>query len=78
MCNIYSMLKNLINNKYYSTKEEVIDTLNVFFAYNVITEEQYTELMELTKKMYPDESKDDSGKDTNTDSKADETTEETA
>ena len=30
----------------------MVDKLSVFFAYNVITEEQYTELMELTNQMY--------------------------
>ena len=49
---MYNVMKNLISKKYYATKEEVVDKLSVFFAYNVITEEQYTELMELTNQMY--------------------------
>ncbi|MFR1378825.1 MAG: hypothetical protein ACLSTJ_07695 [Clostridium neonatale] len=49
---IYDMLKNLIDNKYYDNKEEIIERLNVFLAYKVITVEQYQELMELTESKY--------------------------
>lgn len=49
MCNV---MKNLISKKYYDTKEEIVDKLSVFFAYNVITEEQYTELMGLANQLY--------------------------
>lgn len=49
---IYDMLKNLINNKYYANKEEIIERLNVFLAYKVITVEQYQELMQLTNEKY--------------------------
>ncbi|WP_321825676.1 hypothetical protein [Clostridium butyricum] len=46
------MLENLINNKYYSTKEEVGQKLNVFFAFNVLTQEEYTKLMQLADEKY--------------------------
>ena len=46
------IMENLINNKYYATKEEVEKKLNVFFAFNVVTEEDYTRLMELTESKY--------------------------
>ena len=49
---MYKILQNLINNKYYTTMEEVERKLNVFFAYNVLTEEEYTQLMVLTKEKY--------------------------
>lgn len=49
---IYDMLKNLIDNKYYSNKEEIIERLNVFLAYKVITVEQYQELMQLANEKY--------------------------
>lgn len=49
---IYTMLKNLISNKFYKTKEEIIVKLNVFYAHNVISEEEYSELVELTNEMY--------------------------
>lgn len=46
------IMTNLINNKYYSTKEEVEKKINVFFAYNVITEEEYEALTELVVEKY--------------------------
>ncbi|WP_270215621.1 hypothetical protein [Clostridium butyricum] len=46
------ILENLINNKYYSTKEEVEQKLNVFFAFNVLTQEEYTKLMQLVEEKY--------------------------
>ena len=49
---MFKILENLINNKYYATKEEVERKLNVFFAYNVLTEEEYTQLMALTEEKY--------------------------
>ena len=49
---MYKILENLINNTYYSTKEKVERKLNVFFAYNVLTEEEYTQLMTLTEEKY--------------------------
>ena len=49
---MYKILENLINNTYYSTKEEVERKLNIFFAYNVLTEEEYTQLMALTEEKY--------------------------
>ena len=49
---MFKILENLINNKYYATKAEVERKLNVFFAYNVLTEEEYTQLMALTEEKY--------------------------
>ena len=49
---MFKILENLINNKYYATREEVERKLNVFFAYNVLTEEEYTQLMTLTEEKY--------------------------
>ena len=49
---MYNVMKNLISKKYYATKEEIVDKLSVFYAFNVLTEEVYTELMELTNQMY--------------------------
>nr|DAQ80583.1 MAG TPA: hypothetical protein [Inoviridae sp.] len=46
------ILENLISNKYYSTKEEVEQKLNVFFAFNVLTQEEYTKLMQLAEEKY--------------------------
>ena len=49
---MFKILENLINNKYYATRAEVERKLNVFFAYNVLTEEEYTQLMSLTEEKY--------------------------
>lgn len=46
------VMENLINNKYYKTKEEIQKKLGVFFAFNAITEENYTRLMALTEEKY--------------------------
>lgn len=47
-----AIMENLINNKFYTTKEEVEKKLGVFFAFNVITEVDYTNLMQLTESKY--------------------------
>ncbi len=62
---MFKILENLINNKYYATKEEVEQKLNVFFAYNVITEEEYTKLMSLTAEKYKESITEDSAEETN-------------
>ena len=46
------IMENLIEKKYYKTREEVDKKLNVFYAFNVITEEDYTRLMELANTKY--------------------------
>ena len=48
---LYKVLKNLIVNKYY-TREDIHDRIDVFMAYNRITEEQYMELMNLIDEVY--------------------------
>lgn len=47
-----TIMENLINNKFYKTVEEVEKKLNVFFAFNVLIEEDYTKLMQLTEEKY--------------------------
>lgn len=47
-----NIMENLITNKYYKNKEEVEKKLNVFFAFNVIEEEDYTNLMQLKETKY--------------------------
>ena len=47
-----NIMENLITNKFYKAKEEVEKKLNVFFAFNVIEEEEYTKLMQLTESKY--------------------------
>ena len=48
---LFKVLKNLIVNKYY-TREDIQDRIDVFMAYNRITEEQYAELMTLIDEVY--------------------------
>ncbi|WP_164468660.1 hypothetical protein [Clostridium botulinum] len=47
-----TIMENLINNKFYKTVEEVEKKLNVFFAFNVLIEKDYTKLMQLTEEKY--------------------------
>ena len=47
-----NIMENLINNKFYKTKEEIEKKLGVFFAFNVLTEADYTRLMQLTEEKY--------------------------
>lgn len=51
---MYNIMKNLIDNNYYSTKEEAISKLDVFHSYKVISEDEYTELMQLVLEKYVD------------------------
>lgn len=46
------IIENLINNKFYITKDEVENKLNVFFAFNVLTQEEYSNLMKLAESKY--------------------------
>ena len=48
---LFKVLKNLIVNKYY-TRKDIQDRIDVFMAYNRITEEQYMELMNLIDEVY--------------------------
>lgn len=44
---LYKLLKKMITNHNYNTAEEMQRKLDVFYATNRLTEEQYTELTEL-------------------------------
>ena len=48
---LFKVWQNLIKNKRYS-KEDIQDRIDVFMAYNRITEEQYAELMNLIDEVY--------------------------
>ena len=47
-----TIMENLINNKFYTTKEEVEKKLSVFFAFNIVSQEDYSKLMQLTESKY--------------------------
>lgn len=49
---MYVAMKKLINKKFYKTAEEAQDKLDVFFACNRLTNEQYAELTALVAEVY--------------------------
>lgn len=51
---IVKMMTNLINKKFYDGKDETIEKLDVYFAMNRISEEEYMELVMLAEEIYPD------------------------
>jgi hypothetical protein len=66
VCKMNSIMENLINNKFYKTKEEVEKKLNVFFAFNVLTEEEFTKLTQLAESKYAVTTTTETAKDFNT------------
>ncbi len=51
---IVRMMGNLINKKFYGSKNEAVEKLDVYFAMNRISEEEYMDLVMLAEEMYPD------------------------
>ena len=49
---MYSAMKRLISRNFYKTAEEAQNKLDVFYACNRLSDEQYTELTELTATSY--------------------------
>ena len=49
---IGALLENLINKKFYDTKEEIQSKLDVFFAMNKISAEEYSALTLKVEEMY--------------------------
>lgn len=49
---IVKLMTNLINKKFYDTKDEAIAKLDVYFAMNRISEEEYAELALLAEAVY--------------------------
>ena len=49
---MYNSMKRLITRKYYKTADEAQNKLDVFYAVNRLTDEQYTELTELVQTTY--------------------------
>ena len=58
---LFKILQNLIKNKVY-IKEDIQNRVDVFMAYNRITEEQYAELMNLIDEVYGTENAENSAK----------------
>lgn len=49
---IVKLMENLINKKFYKTKDEAVAKLDVYFAMNRISEEEYTTLALLAEETY--------------------------
>lgn len=49
---IVKLMTNLINKKFYSSKDEAISKLDVYYAMNRISEEEYAELVMLAEEVY--------------------------
>ena len=49
---MYSAMVKLINKKYYATAEEAQNKIDVFYACNRLTDEQYAELTALIEDVY--------------------------
>ncbi len=49
---MYSAMKRLISRNFYKTAEEAQNKLDVFYACNRLSDEQYTELTELATASY--------------------------
>lgn len=50
--NMYKSMKTLITRKFYKTAELAQKKLDVFFACNRLTDDEYTELTALTADLY--------------------------
>ena len=49
---MYSAMKRLITRQFYKTAEETQNKLDVFYAVNRLSDEQYTELTSLVTETY--------------------------
>lgn len=50
--NIATLLEKLITKKYYANKENIENKLNVFYAMNKITDEEYSNLTLKVEEVY--------------------------
>ena len=49
---MYSAMKRLISKRFYKTADEAQNKLDVFYAVNRLSDEQYTELTSLVAETY--------------------------
>lgn len=49
---IIKLMKNLISKKFYDSKDDAIAKLDVYFAMNRISEEEYAELALMAESVY--------------------------
>lgn len=48
----YTCMKNIIEKKYYEDKAIVIKKLNAFYSFDQITDDEYSELMQLAEEKF--------------------------
>lgn len=49
---VYNMLTNIIKDKGCETKEEALKVIDIYYTYQVLNTQQYTELVELVNQVY--------------------------
>lgn len=49
---MYKIMKKLIEKKFYKTKEEAQNKLDVFYAVNRLTDDEYSELTSICESIY--------------------------
>lgn len=54
MVDIYNILKTLINKNHYNSKEEIINKINVYLKFKVLSEPQHKALNNLIVQKYKD------------------------
>lgn len=54
MVDIYNVLKTLINKKHYNSKEEIINKIDVYLKFKVLSEPQHKALNNLIVQKYND------------------------
>lgn len=53
---IVTLMTNLINKKYYATKDDAVAKLDVYFAMSRISDDEYAELVILAEAVYAEAS----------------------
>lgn len=51
---IITLMRNLIEKNFYKTKDEAVQKLDIYFALNRISQEEYTNLCVLAEETYTD------------------------
>lgn len=51
---MYTIMENLINHTFYTNKEGALQKVNVFYAYEALSEDEFKKLMDLINEKYPE------------------------
>ena len=49
---MYNVLKRLIENKFFHTKEEILEKVDTFYLVNKLNKDEYVELINLINEKY--------------------------